>query len=98
VSGGPPEIGLGALAVVGLVLALAAGVHRWLRARGPAADERIRVLACRALGPRRALALVEVEGERWLLGLTDAGIARLGRLGRAPARPRLRAAAGEEAA
>ncbi|RMF87158.1 MAG: hypothetical protein D6739_02130, partial [Nitrospirae bacterium] len=71
-----PDVGSAALrsvaalaAVVALVLLLSVVARRWL-ARVPAASGRhpIRVLASRPLGGRATLTLVEVEGERILVG------------------------------
>jgi flagellar biogenesis protein FliO len=92
---GPTEIDVGMLALIGaLILALSA-LHWWLRARVARPDGPIRVVASQGLGAKRALALVEVEGTRLLLGLTDERIACLARL-EAPARalPVLRRVAG----
>ncbi len=64
-----------------LALALAAG-WAWWRSRGPIGrSEPIRVVGVRGLGGKRLLALVEVEGSRLLLGLTDERIACLARFG-----------------
>jgi flagellar biosynthesis protein FliP len=79
------------LAVVVAVIGIAGyGLHA-LRTRGlGGADAAIRLIASRALGTKRALALVEVEGARFLLGLTDERITCLGRLddAREPAQDR----------
>ena len=72
--------GLGVFALIGL-LALALGCLWWLKARrGFAGDGPIRLVAMRSLGGKRLLALVEVESERFLLGMTDDNITCLGRL------------------
>ncbi len=64
-------------------LALAAA-WAWWRSRGPVArSEPIRLVGVRGLGGKRMLALVEVEGSRLLLGLTDERIACLARFGEA---------------
>ncbi len=69
--------------LLGTVLVTAACVPAflaWWRARrGPALSTRpgIQVLASRNFGPRRGVALVEVEGERMLLGITDQQIGLL---------------------
>jgi flagellar biogenesis protein FliO len=79
--------GLGVFAVVGL-LALALGLLWWLKARpGIGGEGPIRLVAMRPLGGKRLVALVEVESERFLLGLTDENITCLGRLSEAPAAP-----------
>ncbi len=91
-----PDLGAGAVAAAGLVLVLAALAHWWLRGRSAPADGGIRLVASRSLGGKRLLALVEVEDQRFLLGLTDERITCLGRL-EPVARPlRLRSVAGGE--
>jgi flagellar biogenesis protein FliO len=69
----PPEIAWPAIAAVVLLAALAALAHWWLKGRGliPSAANPIRVVATRSLGGKRAIAIVEVEHHRFLLGLTD---------------------------
>jgi flagellar biogenesis protein FliO len=80
-----PDAGLGVFAVIGL-LALALGVLWWIKARpGIGGEGPIRLVAMRPLGGKRLLALVEVESERFLLGLTDESITCLGRLSEAAA-------------
>lgn len=81
-----PDMGAAALRV-GLALALVIGGVQGLRfamtrwgARIPGLDPRmqaIRVLSTRYIGPRKSLALVEVEGRRILLGLGAAEIRSL---------------------
>lgn len=73
---GPPDIAWPAIAAVALVMALALGAHWWLRSRGLVAgpSNPIKVVATRAMGTKRALAIVEVEDERFLVGLTDDAI------------------------
>lgn len=66
------------IALVGLVVA---GLLWWQRSRGVlAGNDAIRLVSVRALGGKRLLALVEVERERFLLGLTDESIACLARV------------------
>lgn len=78
--------GFGVFAVIGL-LALALGVLWWVKARpGMGGEGPIRLVAMRPLGGKRLVALVEVESERFLLGMTDDNITCLGRL-EAPAAP-----------
>jgi flagellar biogenesis protein FliO len=97
-TGGPPEIGVAAFAVVGALLVVLGVAQWWLRRGVGARPGPIRVVATCGLGGKRSLALVEVEEARFLLGLTDDGIACLGRLGgggaTADAAGRLRAVAG----
>jgi flagellar biogenesis protein FliO len=99
--GAAPDAGLGVFAVIGLV-ALLLGLLWWLKARpGVGGEGAIRLLAMRPLGGKRLLALVEVEHERFLLGLTDESITCLGRLAEAdaaaPALREVARAAGERA-
>ena len=70
---GPPEVAWPALAAVALLTVLATIAHWWLKRRGliPNGNNLIKVIATHSLGTKRALAIVEVESERFLLGLTD---------------------------
>ena len=82
---------LGMLALLGLLIVSLSVLHWWLRARAGRPDGPIRVVASQGLGAKRALAIVEIEGTRLLLGLTDERIVCLNEL--APAKspaPRLR--------
>ena len=78
----PPEIAWPAIAAVVLLAALAALAHWWLKGRGliPSAANPIRVVATRSLGGKRAIAIVEVDRERFLLGLTDDAVSCLATL------------------
>jgi flagellar biosynthetic protein FliP len=80
-AGATADLGLAPLAAAAAVAALA-GAALWLqRRRGTnAGDGLIRLVASRSLGGKRLLALVEVDRERFLLGLTDDRITCLGRL------------------
>lgn len=81
--GGPPDIDMTGFGVVALVLLLAGMAFWWWRVRpGTASGGPIRLIALRPLGGKRMLALVEVEEEKFLLGMTDAQISCLGRLER----------------
>jgi flagellar biogenesis protein FliO len=78
---GPPEVDLSVFAVIGALALLAGAGVWWLRSRkGAVAESAIQLVALRSLGGKRLLALVEVEQERFLLGLTDESISCLGRL------------------
>jgi len=68
-------------ALLALVVLLAGAIAWWQRTRGTlAGGDAIKLVAVRALGGKRLLALVEVESERYLLGLTDESIACLAHL------------------
>jgi len=71
---GPPEIAWPAIAAILLLTVGATAVHWWLRKRGllptPASNP-IKLVATRSLGGKRSVAIVEVESQRFLLGLTD---------------------------
>jgi flagellar biogenesis protein FliO len=75
----PPEIAWPAIAAVVLLTALATFVHWWLKGRGllPTATNPIKVVAMRSLGGKRSVAIVEVEAQRFLLGLTDEAVSFL---------------------
>jgi flagellar biogenesis protein FliO len=69
------------VALVALVALLVAALVWWQRSRGTlAGGDAIRLVAVRGLGGKRLLALVEVERERFLLGMTDERIACLARV------------------
>ena len=76
---GPPEIAWPAIAAVAILTVLAALAHWWLKRRGliPNATNPIKVVATRSLGGKRAIAIIEVERERFLLGLTDDAVSCL---------------------
>jgi len=75
------DTSIAAIAVVGLLALVALAAVRWMRGRVVGGDEGgIRLVAVRSLGGKRMLALVEVEKERFLLGMTDERIACLGRV------------------
>jgi flagellar biogenesis protein FliO len=75
----PPEIAWSAIAAVVLLTAAATFVHWWLKGRGllPTAANPIKVVATRSLGGKRSVAIVEVEAQRFLLGLTDEAVSFL---------------------
>lgn len=75
------ELDLTVFGIAVLLFAVAAIGFWWLRNRGVVTGQGpIRLVALRPLGQKRVLALVEVEDERFLLGMTDAQISCLGRL------------------
>ena len=97
---GPPDIDLTGFGVVALLLLVAGLALWWWRVRpGTTSSGPIRLVALRPLGGKRMLALVEVEEEKFLLGMTDAQISCLGRLeaGREGEATRLQARDGEAA-
>lgn len=67
---------------LGAVLAALGAVLVWQRTRGrePASDA-IRLITSRYLGGKRFLTLVEVDGERLLLGLAGDSVSLVARLG-----------------
>ncbi len=70
------------LLLVAALLLLGAAIFGWLRRLGKGGTpDRIQLLAARGLGGKRLLTLVEVDGERLLLGLSDGRIDCLVRLG-----------------
>ncbi|MCC6764862.1 MAG: flagellar biosynthetic protein FliO [Deltaproteobacteria bacterium] len=79
---GSPEIAWPVIAAVLLLTAAATLVHWWLKGRGllPTAANPIRVVAMRSLGGKKAVAVVEVEAQRFLLGLTDDAVSLLSQL------------------
>ena len=78
----PPEIAWPAIAAVVTLVTAATLVHWWLRGRGllPAQANPIRVVAIRSLGGKKSVAVVEVDAQRFLLGLGDESVALLGQL------------------
>ena len=66
-------IGSAALVVAGLA-------HLWLRRTRTARGEAIQLVATRYLGAKRFLAIVEVDGERLLLGLSGEQVSLVTRL------------------
>ena len=79
---GPPEIAWPALVAVLLLTGAAFAIHLWLKSRGVIAGgaNPIKVVATKSLGAKRAVAVVEVDNERFLLGLTDDAISLLSQL------------------
>ena len=68
--------------VAGVLLALLGGWGLWMRRRQrmPGGDA-IQVITSRYLGAKRFLTLVEVDGERLLLGLAGDHVSLVARLG-----------------
>jgi len=79
---GSPDIAWPAIAAVVVLTVAATLVHWWLKGRGliPSAANPIKLVATRSLGGKRAVAIVEVDQERFLLGLTDDAVSCLSRL------------------
>lgn len=77
---GPPEIAWPAIAAILLLTLAATAVHWWLRKRGliptPGTNP-IKLVATRSLGGKRSVAIVEVESQRFLVGLTDDAVSLL---------------------
>jgi flagellar biogenesis protein FliO len=71
-----------AIAAVLLLTAAALAIHIWLKRRGvlPGANNPIKVIATKSLGAKRAVAVVEIESERFLLALGDDAVSLLSTL------------------
>lgn len=72
--------GLGALFfVLALILICAWLARRYLRLspHGSVKGDQIRILSSRALGPKRSMHLVEVEGQKLLVGSSEEGVTLL---------------------
>ena len=73
------------LLALGIVLALAWGVLKLLRARmqprtaGSASDDLLRFVRALPVGAKERVVIVEHRGERWMLGVTAGGISTLAR-------------------
>ncbi len=77
---------LGALALVlGVLLLIYAGSRRGLRLLPRGGGQQIEVLETRSLGPKKALCLVRVRGEEYLLGLGADRVSLISRVGGADA-------------
>lgn len=87
-----------AVALVALLALVVAALAWWQRSRGTlGGGDAIRLVAVRGMGGKRLLALVEVEQQRFLLGLTDERIDCLARVAtRGEAEPAGGDAQGEE--
>jgi flagellar biogenesis protein FliO len=68
--------------VAGILLAVLGTWSLWLRRTGASAPgDAIRVVTSRQLGAKQHLTLIEVDGERLLLGVTGENVALVARLG-----------------
>lgn len=72
-----------AVALLGGALALAGLVLAWRQRRTAGATDAIRLVSSRYLGGKRYLTIVEVDGERLLLGVTGDRVALVTKLGAA---------------
>lgn len=79
VTAGPPDFAWPAIVAVAVLTVAATLVHWWLKGRGllPHAANPIRVVAMRSLGGKKSVAVVEVESQRFLLGLSDDAVSLL---------------------
>ncbi|HTQ71239.1 MAG TPA: flagellar biosynthetic protein FliO [Acidocella sp.] len=68
------------LALLGLAWWLARFLRRAPWANKPGAQPRINLTHVRSLGARNMLAVAEIEGQRFLIGIGRNGITRIGRL------------------
>jgi flagellar protein FliO/FliZ len=72
--------------VAGFLLAALGAWGLWMRRAGAGVPgDGIRVVTSRQLGAKQRLTLVEVDGERLLLGVTGERVALVTKLGAAPA-------------
>ncbi len=70
-----------AASVLGVAVAVAGAVLLWLRRTRPPGGDAIRLVTSRYLGGKRFLTIVEVDGERLLLGLAGEQVSLVARLG-----------------
>jgi len=75
---------LALMAVLALILGGAWAARRFLPflPQNPQKNDQIQVLSMRALGPRRSIHLLQVDGHRLLVGSTDTHISLVKELGR----------------
>lgn len=74
-----------AATVLGVALAGAGLALLWARRRAASGGDEIRLVTSRYLGGKRFLTIVEVDGERLLLGLAGDHVSLVARLGQARA-------------
>jgi flagellar protein FliO/FliZ len=68
--------------IAGLLLAVLGAWSLWMRRTSAGVpSDAIRVVTSRQLGAKQRLTLIEVDGERLLLGVTGEGVALVARLG-----------------
>ncbi len=67
------------IVVIGIMLLIAYGTKRFLARRGtlPGKETMIRILATRYLGAKNSLSVVDVDGERFVIGISPQGISFL---------------------
>lgn len=67
------------IVVIGIMLLVAYGAKRFLSRKGalPGKEAMIRILATRYLGSKNSLSVVDVDGERFVIGLSPQGISFL---------------------
>ena len=67
------------ITAIGIMLLVAYGARRFLSRKGalPGKDAMIRILATRYLGSKNSLTVVDVDGERFVIGLSPQGISFL---------------------
>jgi len=67
------------IVVVGIMLLIAYGAKRFLARKGtlPGKEAMIRILATRYLGAKSSLNVVDVDGERFVIGISPQGISFL---------------------
>ncbi|HEV7730585.1 MAG TPA: flagellar biosynthetic protein FliO [Candidatus Binatia bacterium] len=71
-----------AASVLGAALAALGGVMIWRQRHATTSGELIRLVTTRYLGGKRFLTIVEVDGQRLLLGLSGDTVSLVTRLGR----------------
>lgn len=69
--------------VAGATLALLGAAGLWRQYRRSGTEETIRLVSSRSLGGKRFVAIVEVHGERLLLGVSETQVTLVARLGAA---------------
>jgi len=74
------------IVVVGIMLLIAYGAKRFLARKGtlPGKETMIRIMATRYLGSKNSLSVIDVDGERFVIGLSPQGISFLTTLSHVP--------------